>query len=299
MTYTVRKGDTLSHIAGRYKISLKQLLQANPKLHPDKIHIGQKIIIPTKSSKKKLPIVPSSVSKKTKKETTKKRSKLSDPIYYTIRKGDTLTRISRIYGISISSLKRINNLKSDTLYIGQKLKVQIPVEVEHKYVFVSKVKKLIDKPRRLRRWKYIVVHHSGTKNGNAKIFNYHHSKVCKMENGLAYHFVIGNGTDSADGQIEVGSRWLKQLQGGHVTDERINQTGIGICLVGNFNKTRPTSRQMASLVELINYLKTKMPRNNLTLQGHREAVPNHTDCPGKRFPMKALHRLFDDKLKRR
>ena len=63
-----------------------------------------------------------------------------------------------------------------------------------------------------------------------------------MQNGLAYHFVIGNGTDTQDGQIEMGSRWLKQLQGGHVKNHYINEVGIGICLVGNFKKKQTHSK---------------------------------------------------------
>ena len=45
-----------------------------------------------------------------------------------------------------------------------------------------------------RRWRYIVVHNSGTRQGSAKAFEYYHLHVRKMPNGLAYHFVIGNGT---------------------------------------------------------------------------------------------------------
>jgi hypothetical protein len=51
------------------------------------------------------------------------------------------------------------------------------------------------------RWKYIVVHNSGTRQGNARIFDYYHRHVRRMPNGLAYHFVIGNGTSTGDGQI--------------------------------------------------------------------------------------------------
>src|SRR5580765_4139378 len=68
------------------------------------------------------------------------------------------------------------------------------------------------------RWRWIVVHHSGIKYGNAEIYDRQHRER-GMENGLSYHFVIGNGIDSGDGEIEVGGRWLKQLKGGHVHRE--------------------------------------------------------------------------------
>ncbi len=46
-------------------------------------------------------------------------------ITYTIRKGDSLWKISRQYNLSISKIKAINNLKGNTIYPGQKLKIPI------------------------------------------------------------------------------------------------------------------------------------------------------------------------------
>ena len=43
-----------------------------------------------------------------------------------------------------------------------------------------------------------------------------------MQNGLAYHFLIGNGIDSGDGEVEIGPRWKRQLLGGHVKNYKIN-----------------------------------------------------------------------------
>ena len=75
------------------------------------------------------------------------------------------------------------------------------------------VRKAIDEARVARnRWKYTIVHNSGTRQGNARIFDYYHRHVRKMPNGLAYHFVIGNGTSSGNGQIEIGNRWVRQLR---------------------------------------------------------------------------------------
>ena len=59
------------------------------------------------------------------------------------------------------------------------------------------------------RWKFIIVHNSGTRQGNARAFDYYHRKIRRMRNGLAYHFVIGNGTSSRNGQIEsILRNWL-------------------------------------------------------------------------------------------
>ena len=50
-----------------------------------------------------------------------------------------------------------------------------------------------------------MVHNSGTRQGSAKAFEHYHRRVRKIQNGLAYHFVIGNGTSTGDGAIEIGA----------------------------------------------------------------------------------------------
>ena len=111
------------------------------------------------------------------------------------------------------------------------------------------------------RWKYIVVHNSGTRQGNARIFDYYHLHTRHMPNGLAYHFVIGNGTSTGDGQIEIGDRWKRQINGGHVHSDYLNNIALGICLVGDFNRDVPTRKaQYAALDELITYLRKRVGR---------------------------------------
>ncbi len=109
-----------------------------------------------------------------------------------------------------------------------------------------------------------------------------------MENGLAYHFVIGNGSGMGDGEIGVSRRWTKQLAGGHLASEAQNQIALGICLVGNFDKHAPTSKEMASLRALVEAL---MARCNLTpraVKTHQQINVVHTRCPGAKFPTKSF-----------
>ncbi|MEO7675218.1 MAG: peptidoglycan recognition family protein [Verrucomicrobiota bacterium] len=141
------------------------------------------------------------------------------------------------------------------------------------------------------RWKWIVVHHSAIKFGNAAIYDRAHRKR-GMENGLAYHFVIGNGIDSGDGEIEIGNRWLKQLDGGHVHRDEINKIGIGICLVGDFEQRKPTARQILALRELVEYLRSEVA-SKIRFAVHKEIDLRHTNCPGRYFPAAQLHRFYD------
>lgn len=166
-----------------------------------------------------------------------------------------------------------------------------------KYTYLTaSVRAAIDNARvKKGRWKYIVVHNSGTRQGNARAFDIYHRKVRKMPNGLAYHFVIGNGSSSGNGEIEIGSRWTKQINGGHVASDYLNNIALGICLVGDFNRDVPTEKQKAALEELINYLRKrcgKVKGKDIIVYGHRQINPKPTDCPGDRFPLKWLNKEF-------
>lgn len=135
------------------------------------------------------------------------------------------------------------------------------------------------------RWKYIVIHHSETDKGNADTFDDAHRRR-GYTYGLAYHFVICNGTSGRkDGQIEVGARWKKQMDGAHCRGTG-NKVGIGICLVGNFHKTKPTKKQLDSLLLMVNHLQAKYDIPVKNVKGHGEMPGAHTDCPGKNFRMK-------------
>lgn len=138
-------------------------------------------------------------------------------------------------------------------------------------------------------WRWIVIHHSATPAGGAAAFDKMHR--AKGWDELGYHFVIGNGTDTGDGQIEVGSRWPKQKWGAHAKtdDNRYNNFGIGICLVGNFDVDRPTAAQMRSLSRLVAYLEKtyRIPADRVL--GHGDTKP--TDCPGKHCSLAEVRRL--------
>jgi hypothetical protein len=125
------------------------------------------------------------------------------------------------------------------------------------YTYLSRsVRNQIDRAPVLReRWRFIIVHNSGTRQGNAHIFDYYHRRVRRMRNGLAYHFVIGNGTSSGNGEIEVGDRWRRQINGGHVHSDYLNNISLGICLVGDFNRDQPTRAQLDACEELMGALR--------------------------------------------
>jgi hypothetical protein len=129
-------------------------------------------------------------------------------------------------------------------------------------------------------WRYIVIHHSATEGGSAALFDEAHRK--KGWDGLGYDFVIGNGKGATDGLVEVGWRWREQKVGAHAGNKLMNEQGIGICLVGDFTRTRPTWAQMRALTRLCNFLSAYcgIPRENYRLHGD----VRDTTCPGPLFP---------------
>ncbi len=140
------------------------------------------------------------------------------------------------------------------------------------------------------RWKTIVIHHSATRRGGAAVFGKDHVKRNGWDE-LGYHFVIGNGTSTPDGTVEVGPRWTKQKHGAHckTANNYYNEHGIGICLVGDFTKSRPTAKQMSSLRRLVQFLVRAcgIAPGRITTHG---AVTGKTRCPGRNFSVQALRR---------
>jgi LysM repeat protein len=222
---------------------------------------------------------------------------------YIVKRGDTLHGVAKKQGVSVGRLAERNGLtKSAYLYTGQRLIIPSPAkpaatrssETASAVALPAPVQRAISRaPVRSGRWKYIVIHHSGVYTGSAKGMDQYHREKRHMENGLAYHFVIGNGNGMRDGQISVGRRWLNQLDGGHLASERQNQYSIGICLVGNFDRQQPTTRQMQALRALVKALIARCALPASAVKTHQEINVIGTRCPGSKFPSKS----FKDSLR--
>jgi LysM repeat protein len=301
-THTVQKGETFYQIAKARGTSPQALMQANPSVNPQRLHAGDILQLPTAKNPP-----PSTPSAKTEAPSPAKPSS-TKPEWVKVKKGDTLAKISREQAVSIEDLRKWNSLKGDTLHPDDLLRLQPPKSAPQKIVlppptplpsplpqltFLSPARAQIDSARdHMREWEYIVVHHSGTSGGNATIFDAYH-KERGMENGMAYHFVIGNGSDSGNGQIEVGNRWRRQIQGGHLASDSLNEIAIGICLVGDFTHHQPSPRQIEALTELVQHLREISPSPRLKFRLHREINTKPTECPGKLFPSSKIHEVLD------
>ena len=116
-TYVVAKGDTLTKIAKTSNTTIAQLKEWN-KLKNDTIFVGQKLVI--QSSK---------ASKPAAKTVTVSNEKTVST--YKIEKGDTLSKISKQFGVSIADLQKWNNLQSDKIFVGQVLKLNPTAQISN------------------------------------------------------------------------------------------------------------------------------------------------------------------------
>ena len=95
--YTVKKGDSLYQIALKFNTTVNDIKRLN-NLTSNSLSIGQQLKIP-------------------------KLTETSDYIIYTVKRGDSLYQIALTYDTSVNDIKRLNNLTSNLLSIGQQLKI--------------------------------------------------------------------------------------------------------------------------------------------------------------------------------
>ncbi|MGA1193072.1 MAG: LysM peptidoglycan-binding domain-containing protein [Kiritimatiellia bacterium] len=266
--HTVKKGESLDRIARSYDVNVEDLIRENNIEKPSLIQPGQKLTIPARPGA---------------------------PVKYVVQKGDTLEEIALEHASGVGAIMSANNIADPKkLQIGQELSIPVPgpggtLSEAVRYPLPNDIRQAIDgAPVKAGRWKHIVIHHSASKSGSLKSFDAYHRQKRRMENGLAYHFVIGNGQSMPDGEIGIGDRWKKQLRGGHLTSDAQNEIALGICLVGNFDVSKPTDAQMKSLHALVRHLMRRCGVPGSEVKTHREINIKPTACPGKHFPIKTF-----------
>jgi hypothetical protein len=133
------------------------------------------------------------------------------------------------------------------------------------------------------RWDGVVIHHSGAMIGSAAdLATAHESRGL---HGLGYHFVIGNGRGSGDGEIHVGYRWLDQLPGAHVAGlsaDRYNRRYLGVCLIGDGDRRAFTDAQLIRSADLVGALLDRLGLTVDDVRTHRDLAA--TSSPGRHFP---------------
>lgn len=142
--HKVKRGDTLSTIAAKYGVSTKALMGQNRLKNGNRIYVGMTLVISSKktgSAANPTPIVrheePPATNGKTawvasasaspkpaSQESHAPAPAPAKPVHHTVKSGDTLTNVANRYGVTVSQIRSWSGLKSDTIYVGQKLTVK-------------------------------------------------------------------------------------------------------------------------------------------------------------------------------
>ena len=111
--YVIVKGDNFSTIAKKFHVSVKALLDANPSVEPTKLKIGQSIHVPA---------APATTAPNAGTALASTNDSTSGQMY-TVKSGDSLTKIASEFGVTVKALRSENSLKTDKIVVGQKLKI--------------------------------------------------------------------------------------------------------------------------------------------------------------------------------
>lgn len=112
-TYKVARGDSLSIIAQRHNTTVSALKKEN-RLKSSTLRIGQVLRIPGKSTEITVPADRNPLQTKT--------------VTHVVKRGDYLGKIAAKYKVSIAQIKQENHLRSNTLRLGQKLKITVSLK---------------------------------------------------------------------------------------------------------------------------------------------------------------------------
>lgn len=98
--HVVQRGETLSAIAARYGVSVNTLMKWNSLRNANVIYVGQRLVVQQGSA----------------------NQSASSGIHI-VRRGETLSALARRYGTTVSAIRRANGLRSNMIYVGQRLKI--------------------------------------------------------------------------------------------------------------------------------------------------------------------------------
>ena len=130
-THIVKRGESLSSIAQKYRVSISKIKEAN-ELEDTRLQIGQSLTIPQSAAA----IPNSSISSpKAKQQNTSPGREI--PNFHLVKNGDTLSGIAKRYHLTVKDLQEINELKGTRLRIGQVLQLKQEEEVSEEEEFQS------------------------------------------------------------------------------------------------------------------------------------------------------------------
>ena len=113
--YTVATGDTFYSIGRKFGVGYKAIEAANPNVDPKKLKPGQKILVPAPRSNAATLGAPAAGPAATE----------GNGNIYVVKSGDNLTKIAAQFGVTVKALRSANDLTTDRIKVGQKLKIPV------------------------------------------------------------------------------------------------------------------------------------------------------------------------------
>jgi LysM repeat protein len=115
-TYKIQQGDILYNLGKKFHVSVKAIVEANPGLDPKRLQVNKEITIPA-------PTTPPAAAT----GTTATAGGVADSSdMYKVKSGENLTIIAKSHGTTAKAIIALNNLKSDRIKAGDKLKMPAP-----------------------------------------------------------------------------------------------------------------------------------------------------------------------------
>jgi membrane-bound lytic murein transglycosylase D len=111
--HRVRRGETLSQLARRYRTSVRRIMQANNLRSANYLRVGQRLKIPVRGSRRTVALATRAANADT-----------SKPLHHRVRRGDSLWLLARAYKTNIQEIMRLSNLQNKDLHIGQTLVIR-------------------------------------------------------------------------------------------------------------------------------------------------------------------------------
>lgn len=106
VVHRIRRGETLSHVARRYGVTVAELRAANAGVHPNRLQVGQRVRVPARGGAAQV------------------AARSAEPAWstYRVRRGDTLWEIARRHGVTVNQIRQWNGIGS-RIYPGQSLRL--------------------------------------------------------------------------------------------------------------------------------------------------------------------------------
>lgn len=121
--YKIKSGDIAYNIAKSHGISLKALKDANPNVDLGKLKVGQTIQLPAAGAVTTAGGTASAGATAAKAEPAHESAASGATTAYTVKGGDTLSKIAKKFGTTPKAIRSASGLSSDKINVGQKLKI--------------------------------------------------------------------------------------------------------------------------------------------------------------------------------